>query len=278
VTFVDLHLHTTCSDGADTPELVVQRAAELGLAAVAVTDHDTVAALPQARAAAGSLGVEFLSGVEISTWFQGVEVHVVGLGVREDAPALNAGLQSQHQARLSRVLRILELLREQGRALDGAVLLAQAERGALGRMHVAAALHAAGVTRTVQEAFDRFLNTGRPAYVAKQMAAAADALAWIHHAGGLAFVAHPGLGQATRRRLPALLALPFDGIEAYHTSHSPGETDGFLQLARERNLLVAGGSDCHGRIKGMAPEMGKVRVPYKHFAAIKAALAGTPPC
>lgn len=270
--YVDLHLHTLCSDGADPPASVVCRASELGLAAVAITDHDTVAGIPEARATAEALGVEFLPGVEISTWFDGAEVHIVGLGIREDEPVLAAGLQRQHETRRARVRRILELLRVQGAALDDEAVLRRGREGSLGRMHVAVALRDAGITRTVQEGFDRFLNTGRPAYVPKQMATAEDAVSWIHQAGGLAFVAHPGLGQATRRRLPALLALPFDGIEAYHTSHSPGETDGYIQLAQERELLIAGGSDCHGRIKGEPPEMGKVRVPYRHFAMLKAAL------
>jgi predicted metal-dependent phosphoesterase TrpH len=141
-------------------------------------------------------------------------------------------------------------------------------------MHIAQELLAMGVTKTIQEGFDRFLKHGTPAYVPKKTLCSEDAVAHIHAAGGLAFVAHPGLSKSTRKLLPKLLALPFDGIEAYHISHSPGRTEEFLAVAAERNLLVTGGSDCHGMAKGKA-EMGKVRMPYHHFEKMQVALAST---
>jgi len=113
---------------------------------------------------------------------------------------------------------------------------------------------------------------GRPGYVPKAALPIESALKQIHEAGGLAFVGHPGLGKTTRKLLPRLLELPFDGIEAYHISHSPGRTGELLEIAKQRQLLVAGGSDCHGTVK-RAAEMGKVRVPYAHFARIESTLA-----
>ncbi len=142
----------------------------------------------------------------------------------------------------------------------------------LSRMHLAYHLRLAGVTQTTQEGFDRFLKTGRPAYVPKLTCPVQEAVERIHAAGGLAFVAHPGLARGLRKLLPALLELPFDGIEAYHISHSPGRTREFVELAESRGLLVSGGSDCHGAIKG-APEMGKVRLPLRHVDAIRERLA-----
>lgn len=269
---VDLHLHTNYSDGSDAPARVAQRAAECGLAAIAITDHDTVAGVEEARAAAQNLSLEFITGVEISGEDEGAEVHVVGLGVNPVEAGLLEGLETLARARRERVEAILSLLREKGIALDCEIANAHVAGGSVGRMHVAAELYRRGFTRTVQQGFDRFLNPGRAAYVPKKNMNLDEAIARIHGAGGLAFLAHPGLGTHTRRRLQALLSFPFDGIEAYHVVHSPGETAAFLELARERKLLVAGGSDCHGTVKGARPEMGKVHVPYEHFTRLLDAL------
>lgn len=271
---VDLHLHTSYSDGSDTPTRVVQRAAECGLAAIAITDHDTVAGVEEARASAQGFPLEFVTGVEISSEEEGGEVHVTGLGVNPAAPGLIEALDTLTQARRERVETILSLLRKKGIDLGPSIADGGIDGGSIGRMHIAAALYARGFTRTVQEGFDRFLNPGRAAYVPKRNLNLDEAIARVHGAGGLAFLAHPGLGRHTRRRLQALLSYPFDGIEVYHAVHSAGETEGFLELARARNLLVAGGSDCHGTVKGNQPEMGKVRVPYEHFARLLEALAG----
>lgn len=269
---VDLHLHTNYSDGSDPPARVVQRAADCGLAAIAVTDHDTVAGVEEARAAAQRLSIEFVTGVEISGEEDGGEVHVTGLGIDPAESGLLGALDALMRARCARVEAILARLKEKGIGLELAESKKAHEGGSLGRMHIAAELHARGITRSVQEGFDRFLNPGRAAYVPKQNMTIDEAIARIHGAGGLAFLAHPGLGRHTRRRLQALLSYPFDGIEAYHVVHSAGETAGFLELACEKKLLVAGGSDCHGTVKGNAPEMGKVRVPYEHFSRLMDAL------
>ena len=133
-------------------------------------------------------------------------------------------------------------------------------------MHIARALHAAGHVKTVQHAFDKYLKPGKPGYVGHPRLECAEAVELIHAAKGLAFLAHPGIG-APVRKLTGLLGLPFDGIECYHSKHSPGKTEMLLQLARERGLLVTGGSDCHGDAKGRA-EMGRVRLPMERFHAI----------
>lgn len=272
MSFVDLHLHSTYSDGSDSPALIVSRACAAGACAIAITDHDTVAGVAPGRAAATAAGLGFLSGVEISAGFQHREIHVLGLGIDENEANLVGGLDALCTARNSRGLRILARLAEAGFALPDFASPQPVAGSALGRMHIACAMVAAGYVKKPQEAFDRFLNSGRPAYVPKETMPLATAIALIHGAGGLAFVAHPGLGKSVRKMLPALLELPFDGIEAYHVSHTPGRVEEFSALARARGLLITGGSDCHGTIKGQAPLLGTVQTPVSVLADIRAEL------
>lgn len=268
--FVDLHLHTRHSDGSDTPRDVVARAVAARASAIAITDHDTVAGVHEAGEAAGDAGLDFLTGVEVSTYFGGRELHVIALGIDCDNPGLLAGLARLCNARARRSQEILDRLAE----LDMPVPVAgDADGGeAAGRMHIARALTSAGYVKKPQEAFDRYLNPGKPAFVPKWSMPVDEAIDLIHGAGGLAFVAHPGLGNHTRKLLPKLLELPFDGIEAYHISHSAGRVEEFTALARERNLLICGGSDCHGTIKDKAL-LGQVHTPRHAYDAIIQRLA-----
>ena len=266
--YVDLHLHTSCSDGSDPPREVVRRAAGLHFAAIAVTDHDTVAGTDEAAAASRDLGLEFLPGVEISAQCDRAEVHVVGLGIDPPQGPLMETLAALRNARIERASQIVERLHRLGvpaHLAEPPCLLI--DDGAVGRMHIARQIVDAGFAVNVQQAFDKFLNPGRPAYVPKERVSCEKAIEVIHAAGGLAFIGPPGIG-TLYEHLGRLTVLPFDGIEVYHTKHSPGQVDQFLQLARDLRWLVAGGSDCHGSAK-TAPEMGKVRVPYEHYERIR---------
>jgi hypothetical protein len=242
------------------------------MAALALTDHDTVRGVPEAQAAAMRLGIDFLSGVEVSSYFQGFEVHAIGLGVDIENQALVETLDRLREGRATRAHRIVEKLQKHRIPITLEKVAERATGDAsIGRIHIARELHAMGQCKSVQGAFDKFIGEGRRAYEANPRIPLDHALELIHNAGGLAFLAHPGIG-AVRRRAARVLDLPFDGIEAYHSKHSPGQTDEYAQVAEARGLLVGGGSDCHGEV-GRKPDMGKVRLPYRHFEAICLKLA-----
>ena len=271
--YADLHVHTNHSDGSDSPKKVVERAVRAGLSAIAITDHDTVSGLDDAHVAGGFHNIEIFPGVEISTSFAGTELHVVGLGINHWCGPLLEKLHELRIARSNRVDRILARLNALGIPLERAEVEAQANaEGVLGRMHIARALLARGVTASVQEGFDRFIRKDRKAFVPKKAMKCADAIEAIHEAEGVAILAHPGLGDRLEPLLPRLLKLPFDGIEVYHVRHTPGHVTRFTQIALEHDLLISGGSDCHGRVKNEEPGLGKVRLPYHHVEVIKDAL------
>ena len=259
--WVDFHVHSRCSDGSDAPAEVVRRAAAMGMSGLALTDHDSILGVEEAADAARASGLGFLNGVEISAGHAGMEVHVVGLGIGLDNGPLRAVVEGLAGGRARRFLDMAKRLQEAGLSVVDYAERAVRDGEPCGRMNIAVRLRDMGVTRSVQEGFDRFLKPGGAGYVPKPLISVEDAVEAVHAAEGLAFVAHPGLGKGLLRILPELLKRPFDGIEAYHSSHSAARVDELLRLARERGLYVSGGSDCHGTIKGQAPEMGGVRVP-----------------
>jgi len=248
----------------------MERAAAMGLAAVSLTDHDSVGGVAEAETAAARLGLGFVRGTEISAEALGAEIHVLGYGIDPEHPRLTETLAQLEARRAERADRIVERLRGLGVPVDRERILERAG-GTIGRMHIAREILDLGFSETVQGAFDKYIKSGRPAYVSKVRLPCDETIRLIHDAGGLAVLAHPGIG-TLHRKLARILEFPFDGIEVYHSKHTPGHTAEFLELAVARGLLVTGGSDCHGHAKN-APEMGTVRVPYAHFAALQEALA-----
>ncbi len=268
----DFHLHYTCTDGADAPAKVMRRVAQQGLGAAALTDHDTCAGNNAAAEAAAELGITYVHGVEVSSRFEPIELHVIALSARPWPDAFSHALEGTMQGRHERAVTIVDRLEEHGLPMAAfRERLAAMEGSIVGRMHIAAYLSEVGAVKKPQEAFDRWLKPGCPGFVRKELLGTAAVLDLIHGAGGLAFVAHPGLQKNVRKALPALLELPFDGIEAFHISHSPGRADEFVQLAQSRGLLITGGSDCHGSIKGQ-PTMGQSKLPERHAARLLDAL------
>ena len=257
---VDLHMHSTASDGSRSPAEVVRAAKRASLAAIALTDHDSVAGLPEARQVGDELGVRVINGVELSAVEGESETHLLGLHL-SDTTVLERGLSDRRDRRGRRAARIVELLQSQGVQVTLDDVLLQAGTGAIGRPHVARALVADGWAVDVRDAFDRYLGAGRPAYVAKDQLGMRDAIAMVHAAGGLAVLAHPG-SSATRERLEALLALGLDGVEVKHPSHSPQDTARIRTLSEQLGLLLSGGSDWHGAGDGPRT-IGMMQVPME---------------
>ena len=278
MTYVDLHLHSNCSDGADSPEVVVERAAALGIAAIALADHDTVAGVAAARKAAEAQGMGFLDAVEVSASLEGRELHILAYGVHIQSPVLLNMLQNLREMRQKRIERILGRLESSGIPVRDALAERKTDFDMTGRMHVAVLLHRMGVVPTVQKAFEHYLNRRRLAYVPKELPEAADVIRTIHDAHGLAFLAHPGLGKNTKGRLTKILELPFDGIEVWHTSHTPDMCVRFSAIAQEKQLLCSGGSDCHGAVKGEHPTMGRIKTPLEQYHRICSALSSFSSC
>ena len=256
--YVDLHMHSTASDGSRAPADVVGAAKAAGLAAIALTDHDSVAGLVEARSEGDRLGVRIVNGVELSAVEGTSETHVLGLHLG-DLGVLDRALDELRAMRVRRGERIVERLNALGVTISFADVVAQAGTGVLGRPHVARALIAEGWASDSRDAFDRYLGAGRPAYVGKEPLSMTDAIAMIHAAGGLAVLAHPGAG-ATRDRLGALRALGLDGVEARHPSHSPGEIQRLLTITEELGMVPSGGSDWHGAAEGPRT-IGMMQVP-----------------
>lgn len=249
---VDLHTHTTASDGTLTPRELVSLAKETGLAAVAITDHDTVSGLAEGLAAGEELGVRVIPGVELSTQLDHREIHILGLGIRPGDPALLELLAQRRQERVRRNDRLLERLAELGMPIPPEEV--RPEGGLLTRTHVAEALARHGYAGSPVEALERYLIPGKPAWVEKNCPAPEQCVRVIHGAGGRAFLAHlDRIDKEDRERGIALarqaLGAGMDGLEARYTTYTPeweAVADG---LAKELGLLRCGGSDFHGARK-----------------------------
>ena len=241
---LDLHLHTTCSDGALAPEAVVAAARRAGLYGIAVTDHDTTTGVERARAAGAAEQVLVISGIELSCELDGTELHLLGYGIDPDHAGLRALTEQRSASRRGRVAAIVERLRALGVGITVADVRVPDGNASVGRPHVAEALVRLGRVRSVQEAFVRYLADGGPAYVASRGPDAADGIATVAAAGGCSVWAHPALEDA--QHFPRLRGLGLDGVEALRPSLAPVASSALEVAAREAGLLVTGGSDWHG--------------------------------
>ena len=263
---IDLHLHTTASDGRSSPERLVEEAAEAGLTTIAVTDHDTVAATREITDRCAARGMRAVSGIEITAIRGGHDVHVLGYFLDATHDELLAFLAAQRRDRIARAEAIGRLLASAGLVIDLAPLVDGARRNdgrSLGRPQIARALVEAGHVADTREAFDVWLGEGRPAFVPRSGAPPERVIEIIHAAGGVASLAHPAT-TAIDGEIAALRSAGLDALEAYHSDHPPEMRDRYLALARQLDLLVTGGSDYHGDpAHGLAP--GSVTLPADDF-------------
>ncbi|RJX21097.1 MAG: PHP domain-containing protein [Desulforudis sp.] len=241
----DLHIHTTFSDGSDSPRQVVDRALAMGLEAIAVTDHDTVAGVPVAVEAAKGYPLVVIPGVEINTDYTGREMHILGYYINTTDPKLLDRLGSLARARNDRVDRIVKRLDALGVHIDLDEVRTRTA-GTLGRPHIAEALRRAGVVSSIQEAFDRFIGRGGPAYVPRSWYTPGEAVAMVIKAGGVPVLAHPGTANADGL-IPELIELGLKGLEVYHPEHDPDCIEHYLRLCQRYGLIATGGSDYHGQ-------------------------------
>lgn len=264
---IDLHMHTTASDGRCTPHDLVQRAFDAGIRTLAVTDHDTMAAVPAAAAAAQARGMTLIPGIEITSVHGGRDVHVLAYFLPELTAPLTALLAEQRQNRLERAQLIADRLAAAGAPIDVAALL---EAGAalggksLARPQIAQALIAAGHVASVAEAFDRYLGEDGPAYVPHRGASPTEVVTLVREAGGAASLAHPGYTKKDEI-VPELVAAGLTAIEAFHSSHDADTTRRYLEMAAHHGLPVTGGSDFHGEGTRRAEFFGVTHLPAEAF-------------
>jgi predicted metal-dependent phosphoesterase TrpH len=266
--FVDLHLHSHYSDGTYRPAELAAEAQRHGLAAIALTDHDSVEGCAATAKACKAAGVEFVTGAELTAEEGGDEVHMLGYFMDTQNPKLLSQISQFQEVRQNRIREMVARLNRLRVPLSADAVFALANCRAPGRPHVARALVAARLCGTLDEAFERFLKRNRPAWVPKFKMGGKEAIELIHQAGGVAVLAHPGLNR-TDAVIPRLVEAGLDGIECYHTKHSPSIVTHYLELAAKLRLLMTGGSDCHGLSKGRAL-IGTVRVPYQYLEALQA--------
>ena len=267
---IDLHTHTTASDGRCTPAELVARASAAGVTVLSVTDHDTVAACDAVAAACDTAGIEFVPGIEITAVRDEADVHVLGYFLDPQSASLRAFLSEQREKRLDRVRRIILKLAGYGLSLDADAILRPAlddPTRSVGRPWVARALVAAGYVQSSNDAFTTWLSRGRPAFVPRDGAAPEGVIKRIHDAGGIASMAHPGL-LGRDNWIPPLVEAGLDAIEAYHTDHSPEDTARYLAMAERLTLAVSGGSDYHADESHGAACPGAVSLPRDAYEAL----------
>jgi predicted metal-dependent phosphoesterase TrpH len=267
--YADLHLHTFFSDGTFTPEELVERARTIGFAAIALTDHDTVEGCERAAAACAAANIEFITGTELTAEHADTEVHILAYFVDTKNSALLTRIGEFQSVRQNRIREMVAALNKLGIPLKAESVFALANCKSPGRPHVARALVKEKLIGNLDEAFERYLKKGRPAWIPKTKMSALESVELIHQAGGLAVMAHPGLNR-TDEIIPDLVAAGLDGIECFHTKHSTAMAERYLEIAEKYHLLVTGGSDCHGFSK-VKPLIGTVKLPYDHVEKMKAA-------
>jgi len=273
---IDLHIHSTFSDGMLKPAEIIDMAESQGIKAIAITDHDTAAGSDEALQRGCEKGIEVITGIEISSWYGDTSMHILGYRFNHKDRQFNNRLQLLQDGREIRNTRIIENLNKIGIRVDPSELLHYSEYGQTGRPHIARLLVDKGVTKTIDLAFKYYLRRGAAAYAERFRFSAHDAIAMIREAGGIAVLAHPASLDPTLRSIPSLLKdlckIGLEGVEVYYPSHSPKALKALLKMAEEVSLLITGGSDFHGMERAVCNTdqwLHKTLIPYDIVEALK---------
>lgn len=265
---VDLHVHTSASDGASTPEQVVQLAAHYKLRCIAITDHDTLDGIQAARTESKQHGIEILAGVELSTENDGLEVHILGYCIDLEDHNLQEQLKVFQNARLQRAQRIIDKLYHLGLTITLEQVLQLAGPGSVGRPHIARALLMQGKVKSIADAFDYYIGVGKPAYEPRFKFHPVQMINLIRSAGGVPVLAHPGIS-CQEPLILTLIKEGLQGLEVYHPQHTPKLENYYLRLCRQYGLVATGGSDFHGVGVMNHGRLGDVMVPYETVMDLK---------
>jgi len=266
---IDLHIHTVYSDGTYTPTEVVEKAKELGLAAISITDHDSVSGVEEAIRAGEKLGVEVVPGIEMSSDAGEDEIHILGYYLNWKDKIFLTQLQVFQEDRAKRNQRLLKRLKELGMKLDHWEIKNIAPKGVVSRLHIARLMVKNGYVSSIGEAFEEWLNAGKPAYIKRMKVSPFEVIQLILKTDGIPVFAHPYLSKRDDL-IPEMVKRGLMGIEVYHSVHDTKAISHYRKIAEEYHLLITGGSDCHGEGKGEIL-MGTVDVPASILEKLKKA-------
>ena len=266
--YVDLHVHTSYSDSTFSPQEVVLCAKDKGLCAIAICDHDSVDGIEPCVAIAATVGIEIIPGIEMSAEEVDAEIHILGYFIDWKQDWFLKKLKEIREARVERVYRIVDKLSSVGIVVDaGEILKLAGTNGSVGRMHIAQAMLNSGGIRNMREAFDKYIGFLKPCYVPYTKFTPREAIEFILKAGGVPVLAHPDL-MGHDEYIDEFVDYGLKGIEVYHADHKAHVSKRYEEMAKRYNLIMTGGSDCHGMGKGRVL-MGTVKVPYELVEKLK---------
>ncbi len=264
----DLHVHSYYSDGVLMPSEIVRRAVAAGLAAVSITDHDTVSGQAEALETGKDLPIEVVTGVEFTVMEKGTEIHILGYHFDPEDEGMVSCTRSRELSRRDRAAKILDRLSDIGVTLDIGEVEKESGEGAIGRLHIAKLLREKGYVTSIQEAFDRYIGSGRPAFVERKVLGIEEAVSVIRGGGGAAVWAHPGQAIRRTKLVARIVGAGISGLEAYHPNHTPDLVRLVCGVARRQGLVCTGGSDFHF-VEVMKADIGGVTVPYEAVLELK---------
>jgi len=266
--FGDLHIHTTKSDGTCKPKEVVQMAKNENLSTIAITDHDTLDGIDEAKEASELYGIEIIPGIELNSYDDRQDVHILGYFIDYKNNDLMEKLKDIRESRVNRAKLIISKLNAMNINITYDDVLSHTKESFIGRPHIARAIVKAGYARSTKEAFDKYIGEDKPAYVKRYRLHPFDSIKMITNAGGIPVLAHPGL-LIDKEIIKHLIANGLKGIEVYHSKHSKTDTEIFKNFALENNLLITGGSDFHGVDVDGEYLLGTVKLDYKYIEKLK---------